>query len=59
MLLRLNHAQIDVLLVCSRDLLLLLLQELDLLLYSKLFHYTFYNYQYRDINNSENKAYLR
>jgi hypothetical protein len=38
MLLGLNHAQIYVLLVCGRNLLLLLLKHLNLLLYSELFH---------------------
>lgn len=33
-----DHSHIDILLMCSSDLLLLLLEELDLLLQSKLFH---------------------
>lgn len=38
-LLRLEQAHIDVLLVCSSNLLLLLLKQFDLLLNSQLFHY--------------------
>jgi hypothetical protein len=33
------HAHVGVLLLCSLEVLLLLLQQLDLLLYSKLFHW--------------------
>ena len=40
LLLRLNHAKIDILLVCCSDLLLLLLEKLDLLRKCKLFHCT-------------------
>jgi hypothetical protein len=38
MLLRLDHAHVHILLVCSSDLLLLLLQDLDLLCDGELFH---------------------
>jgi hypothetical protein len=40
MLGRRDHAHINILLVCSLDLLLLLLQKLDLLLNGKLLHYS-------------------
>ena len=40
LLLRLNHAEVDILLMSSSDLLLLLLQELDLLGESELLHCT-------------------
>jgi hypothetical protein len=35
----LNHAHVDILLMCGSDLLLLLLEQLDLLLKSQLFHH--------------------
>ena len=38
LLLRLNDAHVDVLLMCSGNLLLMLLEDLNLLLYGKLFH---------------------